>query len=713
VDLAYDENDNLVTLADASGAAAYTYDALNRLTETERTAGILEDLAIGYAYDPAGNRTQVVYPDSKTVRYGYNANEWLISVVDGMGGTTSYAYDPVGLPVRIDYPNNTWTDYTYDAADRLVHLFNGKPDTSSNVISSFDYTLDRVGNRVRTIERATRGQVITWDKTYEYDPLYRLTEAVFTPDYNPAQVYTSAFAYDAVGNRTSMTTNISDAPNTPPAPAPVTTEYTYNDANQMLTAGDTEFAYDNNGNRVSMIGAERVINYTYDFENRLAGAETFDVQPNGNLQYDSTLDFTYDGLGRRLQRGVIDNGVRKTASFLYDGLGYDLLAQYVDPGSPRTTYYYRDLMQILSRHEIQGAGNGLQYFHHYDGLGDVSAWTNQSGREVQEYTYAPYGRLMDNNGPDNSSNRTDPHNNLTWSGKPWDKETELYYYGARDYDPTTGTWLEQDPYRGRVIEPMTLQRYMYVKDNPINLIDRYGFAATGCGYTMSCSSGQYQAQPTGCGYNMSCEPPKSSGSAVSNTRSSTILNGTASNPSGDSDYGGTRPTGCGYNMSCSPQQPTGCGYNMSCSPQQPTGCGYNMSCNSPQPTGCGYTMSCDSAQTPSIRKQFFQKLRDVSGQFDILPGPPGSGILNLESCASLFVINPALPVVCIKVGLAAAAYDITYDTITNSEDMGNRNLRPIWQGVLKLAGGATKVVSELWREAMNEDIPQESAQPRR
>ena len=82
----------------------------------------------------------------------------------------------------------------------------------------------------------------------------------------------------------------------------------------------------------------------------------------------------------------------------------------------------------------------------------MSAWTNQAGREVQEYMYAPYGRLIDNNGPDNSSNRTDPHNSLTWSGKPWDQELETYYYGARDYDPAVGVWLTQDSYGGQLTE---------------------------------------------------------------------------------------------------------------------------------------------------------------------------------------------------------------------------------------------------------------------
>lgn len=479
VRLAYDANDNRVSMVDASGASAFTYDKLNRLTQVQRVSGLLAKTILGYAYDAVSNRTKITYPDGKVMTYAYNANNWLTSVTDPLKGVTTYQSDAVGLPTHIADPNRTWADYTYDDADRLVKLFNGKPEASSNLISSFEYTLDKVGNRTRTVEKDTRGQIVTWTKNYTYDKLYRLIKDVETPDFKPPQVLTSLFTYDPVGNRLSMTTNIADKPNTPALPSASTTNYTYDKANEMLTAGAVKFTYDANGNRVSLSGPTRAINYTYDFENRLTGAKTADVLKSGKLQPDSTLDYTYDGLGRRVERGVVDQGVRKTADFLYDGLGYDLLAQYVNPGSPRTTYYYRDLTQIISRHEIQGQGAGLQYFQHYDGLGNVSAWTNQSGHEVQEYSYAPYGRLIDNNGPDNASNKTDPHTNLTWSGKPWDPETELNYFGARDYDPATGTWIEQDPYRGRLMEPATLHRTMYVNDNPINGVDEYGFS-TGC-----------------------------------------------------------------------------------------------------------------------------------------------------------------------------------------------------------------------------------------
>jgi YD repeat-containing protein len=415
VDMGYDANDNLVNVTDGSGAAAFAYDALNRLTRIQRTAGILATKTLQYSYDAAGNRTGVTYPGGQAVSYAFNANNWLVTATDPIAGATQYTYDPVGLPILEQNPNGTKTEYAYDDADRLVKLFNLKPQTSTDVISSFEYTLDRVGNRVQTIEKATSGQLITWTENYAYDKLYRLTKAVELPNYKSAQPYTSEFVYDAVGNRLSLSTNIQDKPNTPPLAKPVITNYTYNAANQMLTAGNTTFSYDANGNRVTMAGPTTAIDYVYDFENRLAGAQTFNIL-KGKRQKDSVLDFIYDGLGRRLERGIVESGVRKTADFLYDGLGYDLLAQYVQPNNPNETLYFRDQTRMLSRYEIGGANHWYGYAH--DGLDSVSGWSNINGASVQEYKYAPYGRLIDNNGPDNTSNQTSPpeHGHVQWQG---------------------------------------------------------------------------------------------------------------------------------------------------------------------------------------------------------------------------------------------------------------------------------------------------------
>ncbi|BCW95687.1 MAG: RHS repeat-associated core domain-containing protein [Fimbriimonadales bacterium] len=50
----------------------------------------------------------------------------------------------------------------------------------------------------------------------------------------------------------------------------------------------------------------------------------------------------------------------------------------------------------------------------------------------------------------------------------------LVKVGVRWYDPTIGRFLQKDPWLGDVAEPLTLNRYGYCVNNPINFIDSTG-----------------------------------------------------------------------------------------------------------------------------------------------------------------------------------------------------------------------------------------------
>ncbi len=58
-----------------------------------------------------------------------------------------------------------------------------------------------------------------------------------------------------------------------------------------------------------------------------------------------------------------------------------------------------------------------------------------------------------------------------YTGREWDRETRLYYYNARYYDPQMGRFLEIDPigFAGGDIN-----LYAYVGNNPVNLTDPLG-----------------------------------------------------------------------------------------------------------------------------------------------------------------------------------------------------------------------------------------------
>ncbi len=58
--------------------------------------------------------------------------------------------------------------------------------------------------------------------------------------------------------------------------------------------------------------------------------------------------------------------------------------------------------------------------------------------------------------------------------REFDAETGLVHMGARDYDPGTGRFLQEDPVFGEVSQPQTLHPYAYVGNNPIIRTDPLG-----------------------------------------------------------------------------------------------------------------------------------------------------------------------------------------------------------------------------------------------
>ena len=58
-----------------------------------------------------------------------------------------------------------------------------------------------------------------------------------------------------------------------------------------------------------------------------------------------------------------------------------------------------------------------------------------------------------------------------FNGKQFDKETGLYYYGARYLNPMVNIWYGVDPLAEKFL---SVSVYCYTMCNPINLIDEDG-----------------------------------------------------------------------------------------------------------------------------------------------------------------------------------------------------------------------------------------------
>lgn len=76
------------------------------------------------------------------------------------------------------------------------------------------------------------------------------------------------------------------------------------------------------------------------------------------------------------------------------------------------------------------------------------------------------------------TNENGINNPIRYAGYQWDKEEGLYYLNARYYDPKIARFLSEDTYRGDPNDPLSLNLYSYVSNNPIRYYDPTGHILT-------------------------------------------------------------------------------------------------------------------------------------------------------------------------------------------------------------------------------------------
>lgn len=119
-----------------------------------------------------------------------------------------------------------------------------------------------------------------------------------------------------------------------------------------------------------------------------------------------------------------------------------------------------------------------------DHLGSPTIVTNQAGQAVEINDYESYGKLK--------STSSSIDNNYKFTGKEYDEESALQYYGARYMDNEIGRFVSVDPATleiynpdqfekdyGRPLQPFladpqNLNSYSYVKNNPLKYTDNDG-----------------------------------------------------------------------------------------------------------------------------------------------------------------------------------------------------------------------------------------------
>ena len=361
----------------------------------------------------------------QTIRYGYDALNRVVRLT--ASGPASfvqqYAYDAAsrltGSGPASGQPG-VQTTFTYDAANRITRVLN-RNSSGSVTFNDLSYTFDKVGNVLSVAD----GSGTT---SYTYDALYQLT-GVMAPGLN------ESYSYDATGNRLTKGS----------------VSYTYNAANQLLSASDgTTYVYDEAGNLRTRSKAGQTTTFTWDAGERLTRIDFPDA---------TYALYTYNDLGYRVSKrdrtGVV-------TYYVYDGMN---LAQEVASGGTVIASYVHDRLD----RPVSMTRGGATYYYLFDRLGNVVGLVDGAGNLAVTYRYDPWGNVIATGG----SNPT-LANPFRFVGREWDAESGLYYLRARYYDPAAGRFISRDPVAGRGISPRSFNPYLYALNNPTNLADRTG-----------------------------------------------------------------------------------------------------------------------------------------------------------------------------------------------------------------------------------------------
>ena len=175
--------------------------------------------------------------------------------------------------------------------------------------------------------------------------------------------------------------------------------------------------------------------------------------------------FGYDGNGHRVS--VIKNGKKTIEAHDRDG---KLMAKIDESTGIETDYIWLGDEKVVAIKSKEGQQQSVTYFHN-NLLGSPLVGTDEKGNKKWDENYKPYGsELIKNAGRDN------PH--VGYTGKEFDADTGLSYYGARFYDPGIGRFISPDPAPIAPINPMTFNRYAYANDNPYRYKDKDGKVPT-------------------------------------------------------------------------------------------------------------------------------------------------------------------------------------------------------------------------------------------
>lgn len=434
-------------MCDGSGATSWAHDPMSRIATEKRTIVGTSPWtkSAGYTYNLDGSIATVSNPGvGRVITYITSGAGRQTSVVNSGGSInflTSATYTAPGELASYTSGNVLQTANSYNNRLQPAMLSVVNSSNSQSILSlSYDFHSATHANNGNVFQIGN-GKDSNRTQNFLYDSLNRIVQA-YTSGPNWGETFGSSATnpgtppsspgIDAWGNLTNRSGVTGKSMYEPLSVAPA--------SYQNRLAG---FVYDAAGN----VTANGSASYTYDAENRLTNAAGW--------------AYFYDGDGHRVRKSSGSAGTLYWPNL--DGqtlnessLGATNLREYVYFAGKR-----------VARIDVPSPLTVKYYFS--DHLGSANVITDSSGAIVDESDYYPYGgeTVITNN----------DSNTYKFTGKERDAESGLDYFDSRHYSSGAARFLSIDPVSlspDRTMDPQALNRYAYVRNNPMRFLDPTG-----------------------------------------------------------------------------------------------------------------------------------------------------------------------------------------------------------------------------------------------
>jgi RHS repeat-associated protein len=453
----YSKNDFLGTIQKVKSVLDFV--GKQTVTTTEHVKGITHvTLVDNFTYDHAGRlkkQTQSINgsPAEVIAENTYDELGQLIS--KGVGNTdgnarlqiVDFAYNIRGWLKGINDLNSPNNDVYLVSGDLFGFKINYNNSSDPNKAL---YN----GNISQTFWKTLGQDTGLKNYTYDYDALNRLTKAVS----HYSGRYNESVSYDKNGNIISLLRNGHTDANASIFGTMDNLAYTYDSGNKLLKVVDNsgvtegfkevntivdDYTYDANGNIKTDVN-KSITAITYNHLNL-----PVDISISGG-----TIHYDYDAKGVKQRKVVNQNTITSYAEgFQYEGIDLKFF-----PTSEGYVNHSNGIFEYIYQYKDHLGNNRLSYKNSPNGL-----------VIVEENHYYPFGLQQKIPGSVyNNSNYKYKYN-----GKELQDELGLnmYDYGARNYDPAIGRFMNSDPMAEK---RNWLSPYNYVQNNPILKIDPDG-----------------------------------------------------------------------------------------------------------------------------------------------------------------------------------------------------------------------------------------------